>query len=102
MPATLLATHAQMWRFEGSRTLAHYLRRRDSLRALAADMDVPVEAVPAVVMKQLFQGLAVRAARAGYAAHQLGWLRRSSKGLVWPERRTQGGVATCLSVQSWT
>lgn len=51
---------SQMWRYEGSRTLAHYLRRRDALRALAADMDVPVEAVPAVVMKQLLQGLTVR------------------------------------------
>ena len=48
-----------MWRYEGSRTLAHYLRRRDCLRALAEDMDVPVEAVPAVVMKQLLQGLTV-------------------------------------------
>lgn len=48
-----------MWRYEGSRTLAYYLRRRDSLRALAEDMEVPVEAVPAVAMKQLLQGLMV-------------------------------------------
>ena len=49
----------QMWRYEGSRTLAYYLRRRDTLRALAADMDVPVEACPAIIMKQILQGLVV-------------------------------------------
>jgi hypothetical protein len=51
-----------MWRYEGSRTLAHYLRRRDTLRALAADLEVPLEAVPAVVLKQMLQGLTVCAA----------------------------------------
>lgn len=29
-----------MWRFEGSKTLAYYLRRRDTIRALAADLEV--------------------------------------------------------------
>lgn len=50
----------QMWKYEGSRTLSYYLRRRDTLQALAEDMDVPEEAVAAVAMKQLVEGLAVR------------------------------------------
>jgi len=30
-----------VWRYEGTRTLAYYLRRRDALRALARDLGVP-------------------------------------------------------------
>ena len=49
----------QMWRYEGSRTLAYYLKRRDTLRALAQDMDVPEDAVAGVVLKQIMEGLVV-------------------------------------------
>jgi hypothetical protein len=48
-----------MWRYEGSRTLAYYLKRRDTLRALAQDMDVPEDAVAGVVLKQIMEGLVV-------------------------------------------
>lgn len=30
-----------IWRYEGRNTLSYYLRRRDTLDALARDMDVP-------------------------------------------------------------
>src|SRR5690242_20693177 len=50
----------QMWKYEGNKTLQYYLKRRDTLRALSQDLRVPEEAVVATVMKQLFEGLAVR------------------------------------------
>ncbi len=58
-PCACLAS-PQMWRYEGSRTLHYYLRRRDTLRALASDLEVAEEAVVATVMKQIFEALAVR------------------------------------------
>ena len=48
-----------MWKYEGSKTLSYYCRRRDTIRALAQDLEVPEEAVLATVMKQLLEGLAV-------------------------------------------
>lgn len=48
----------QLWRFEGQNTLAYYLRRRDTLRALARDLDVPEDIVVPVAMRQLLLGLA--------------------------------------------
>jgi hypothetical protein len=51
----------QVWRYEGSKTLAYYLKRRDCIRALAKDLAVPEEAVPATVMKYIFECLTVRA-----------------------------------------
>jgi hypothetical protein len=48
----------QMWRYEGQNTLAYYLRRRDTLRALARDLDVPEDIVVPVAMRQLLLGLA--------------------------------------------
>lgn len=59
---TALCTR-QMWRYEGSRTLSYYLRRRDTLRALATDLEVAEEAALATVMKQLCECLAVGGAR---------------------------------------
>ena len=50
----------QAWRFEGGRTLAHYLRRRDCIQRLAEDMDVPQDAVVPTVMRHIFEGLSVR------------------------------------------
>ena len=52
----------QMWEYEGSRTLAHYLRKKDCVEHLAADLDVPYESAVPIVMKQIFECLAVRAA----------------------------------------
>ncbi len=49
----------QIWRYEGRNTLAYYLRRRDCLSAIAADLGVPLEAVVPTVMKQLFENLQV-------------------------------------------
>ena len=50
---------AQVWRYEGSRTLAHYLKRRYCIPALARDLRVPEAAVPATVMKHVFESLTV-------------------------------------------
>jgi hypothetical protein len=46
-----------MWRYEGSNTLAYYLRRRDTLRALARDLAVPEDIVVPVALRQLLLGL---------------------------------------------
>lgn len=58
LPACVLAVCLQLWRFEGSNTLAYYLRRRDTLRALARDLDVGEDIVVPVAMRQLLLGLA--------------------------------------------
>lgn len=49
----------QVWRFEGSKTLAYYLKRRDCIRALSQDLGVPEQAVPATVMKHILECLTV-------------------------------------------
>lgn len=53
------ASVLQVWKYEGSRTLDYYLRRRDCLRALSKDLQVPEEAVVATIMKQIFMSLEV-------------------------------------------
>lgn len=46
-----------VWEYEGDKTLAYYLRRRDCLSALAADLGVAeADAIP-TVMAQIFQSL---------------------------------------------
>lgn len=60
-----------MWKYEGSRTLAYYLRRRDCMSALATDLGVPVEAVVPTAMKQIFEALA--------ALHAAGLVHRDVK-----------------------
>ncbi len=55
-----LSPCAQTWKYEGSKTLDYYIRRRDSIRALSQDLEVPEEAAVATVMKQLIEGLSVR------------------------------------------
>ena len=50
----------QVWKYEGSKTLAYYLRRRDTIPAIAADLGIPESAVLATVMKQIFESLVVR------------------------------------------
>ena len=47
-----------MWRYEGDRTLAYYLRRRDCLAALASDLGVPEEGALQTAMAQIFSCLA--------------------------------------------
>lgn len=65
VPAKLYASIAtlrvplQLWRFEGGKTLAHYLRRRDCIQQLAQDLGVSERAAVPTVMKQIFEGLAV-------------------------------------------
>lgn len=49
----------QMWRYQGHKTLAHYLKRRDCLTALSEDLGVKQSAVVATVMKQLLENIAV-------------------------------------------
>lgn len=51
----------QMWRYQGSRTLAYYLRRRDCIAALAEDLAIEQEAVVATVFKQVLESIAVSA-----------------------------------------
>eukprot|EP00798_Chlamydomonas_sp_ICE-L_P009914 gene9914-7782_t len=60
-----------VWEYEGDKTLAHYLKTKDPLGSLAADMEVDRWAVPAMVAKQLFEGLA--------AFHSVGLVHRDVK-----------------------
>ena len=50
----------QMWKFQGDKTLATYMRRRDTLAALAEDLDVAEGEVPRTVLKQILLNLKVR------------------------------------------
>jgi energy-converting hydrogenase A subunit M len=68
-----------LWRYEGQNTLAYYLRRRDALRALARDLEVPEEIVVPVAMRQLLLGLA--------ALHSAGLVHRwAALGCLWGVR----------------
>lgn len=49
----------QIWKYEGSKTLSYYLKRRDCIPSIAADMGIPEDAVVATVMKQIFENLQV-------------------------------------------
>ena len=49
----------QVWEYEGAQTLGSFLRRRDCLRSLAADLEVPESAVVPVVMRHILQNLQV-------------------------------------------
>jgi hypothetical protein len=53
------ACPAQLWRYEGGRTLSYYLKRRDTINALAEDLEVEPEQVVPTVMKQIFESLNV-------------------------------------------
>ncbi|GBF87683.1 hypothetical protein Rsub_00394 [Raphidocelis subcapitata] len=48
-----------LWRYEGCKTLASYLGRRDGLRALASDLGVPEALVVPVALRQVLSNLAV-------------------------------------------
>ncbi len=50
----------QVWRYEGARTLAAYLRRRDCVPALARDLGVPADAAAATVLRHILESLAAR------------------------------------------
>jgi hypothetical protein len=54
-----LCFYMQIWRYEGSKTLSYYLKRRDCISAIAADMEIPEDAVVPTVMKQIFENLQV-------------------------------------------
>ncbi|KAK9798998.1 hypothetical protein WJX73_001206 [Symbiochloris irregularis] len=60
-----------MWRYEGTNTLADYLKRRNCLEALSRDLQVPQAAVVATVMHQIFQ--------AANAMHAAGLVHRDIK-----------------------
>lgn len=55
-----------MWEYEGDKTLAYYLKRRDMERALAEDLGVDEAAAVPTVMKQIFKCLVV--SRGGWPA----------------------------------
>lgn len=60
-----------MWRYQGHRTLANYLKRRDCITALSEDLGVDKSAAVATVMKQLFESIA--------ALHNAGLVHRDVK-----------------------
>ncbi|KAG2447430.1 hypothetical protein HYH02_007756 [Chlamydomonas schloesseri] len=62
-----------VWKYEGSKTLAYYLRRRDTTRALAEDLEVAEPVAVPTVMKHIFEGLA--------AFHAAGLVHRDIKPL---------------------
>lgn len=60
----------QVWAYQGNRTLAYYLKRRDCLQALATDLGVPEEVVVPRVMRDIFTCLAVSGRRGAGLAEQ--------------------------------
>ncbi|KAL0019460.1 hypothetical protein WJX77_005863 [Trebouxia sp. C0004] len=60
-----------MWRYEGHRTLSYYLKRRDCIAALSADMGVDKSAVVATIFKQVLESIA--------ALHAAGLVHRDVK-----------------------
>ena len=54
-----LAHAVQIWQYDGAQTLGSYLRKRDCIHALAADLGVSEPAVVPTVMKQIFESLQV-------------------------------------------
>ena len=69
----LAALLLQMWRYEGQKTLAYYLRRRDCIAALAEDLGVDQAAVVATVMKQVLGNIAVSTAHFTSRCIQPAW-----------------------------
>lgn len=53
-------TPPQVWAYQGNKTLAYYIKRRDCVQALAADLDVEEELAVPTVMRHIFQCLEVR------------------------------------------
>lgn len=49
----------QMWKFEGAKTLAHFIRKRDCVEQLAYALDVPYECAVPIVMQHVFECVAV-------------------------------------------
>lgn len=49
-----------VWAYQGNKTLAYYLKRRDCIEALARDLGVPEDVVVPTVMRHIFQCLEVR------------------------------------------
>ena len=49
----------QVWAYQGSNTLAHYLKQRDCLQALARDLRVGEDAVVPTVMQHILRCLEV-------------------------------------------
>lgn len=46
-----------VWQYEGDKTLAYYLRRRDCISALAEDLGIEENVVVPTVMQQIFENL---------------------------------------------
>lgn len=49
----------QIWAYEGSNTLAGYLRRRDCLAGIARDLGCPEQVAVPMVMQQILDNLTV-------------------------------------------
>ncbi len=56
-----------MWSYEGALTLGSYMRRRDCLRTMAADLEVPESLAVPTAMRHILECLQV-------ASHNAVWL----------------------------
>jgi len=58
----------QVWEYQGYKTLDSYLRQKDFMQRLSADLEVAEESVVPTVMKQIFEAL--KALHAGRIVHR--------------------------------
>jgi hypothetical protein len=50
----------QLWRYQGLKTLGDYLRKRDCVKELAMDLQVPEHLAVPTVLKHLLESIQVR------------------------------------------
>lgn len=64
----------QLWRYQGLKTLGDYLRKRDCVKELAMDLQVPEHLAVPTVLKHLLDSIQVRRTCSLVASHHAGCL----------------------------